>query len=92
MSLTDLILLFQFQNEIVWFLGMSDRKLLFIAWCRSSKPHHGPFTFQLFRKIKAEKCEGNVKEAIFHSANNVLQHTKPNTAFYLCECYSNLDL
>lgn len=71
---------------------MSDRKHLFIAWCRSSKLHHGPFAFQLFRKTKAEKCEGNAKEAIFHSANNVLQDTKPNTAFYLCECNSNLDL
>lgn len=71
---------------------MTDRKLLFIASCRSSKPHHGPFPFKLLGKIKAEKCEGNAKEAIFHSANNVLQHTKPNTAFYLCECNSNSDL
>lgn len=73
-------------------VSRNDRKLLFIAWCRSSKPHHGPFTFQLFRKIKAEKCEENAKEAIFYSANNILQHKKPNTAFYLCECNSNLDM
>lgn len=71
---------------------MSDRKLLFIAGCRKTKTHHGPFAFQLFRKIKAEKCEENAKEAIFHSANNALQRTKTNTAFHLCECYSNLDL